>query len=120
MTSRSRIPELEGIEFTGHKSLAEYSKAARALCRDLAQEFDFAAEELMAVLTRQKGHPLLMGIDVKLRARKVAKRLHRAAELTGGAAIESVKLYLEFRQQFGDVIEPAKHRRQDTFDFNDA
>ena len=119
MAPRSRIPELEGIEFNGHKSVAEYAKAARGLCRDLAQEFDYSAEEIQVVLSKQKGHPLLMGVDTRLRARKVAKRLHRAAELAGGAAIESVKFYSEFRLQFGEVINPPKTKPKEAFDFND-
>ena len=120
MGNRSRIPELEVIEFKGHKAVAQYSKAARDLCRDLSHEFDFAAEELTAVLAKQRGHPLLMGMDIRLRARKVAKRLHRAAELAAGAAIESVKLYQEFRLQFGDVINPPKNPAAKSFDFNDV
>ena len=119
MATRSRIPELEAIEFKGHKSVAQYSKAGRDLCRDLSAEFDFAAEELQAVLARQKGHPLLMGIDTRLRARKVAKRLHRASELAAGAAVESVKFYAEFRLQFGEVISPAKEKPRMDFDFDD-
>jgi hypothetical protein len=117
--TRNRIPELESIEFTGHQSVARYAKEARALCRDLAHEFDFAGEELQAVLSRQKGHPLLMGVDIRLRARKVTKRLHRASELAAGAAVESVKLYQEFRLQFADAITPKDRKPAKAFDFND-
>jgi hypothetical protein len=116
----TRIPELSGIEFTGHKSVADYSKKLRALMRDLSYETDFAAAEIYAVLSRQKGHPLLMGVDVKIRARKVAKRLRRVSELCGGGAVESVRFYREFRLQFSDVIRPAPKAKAKAFNFNDG
>jgi hypothetical protein len=118
--TRKRIPELESIDFTGAKSVANYSKTLRDLSRDMSNESEFAAEELTAVLSRQRGHPLLAGIDVRMRARRVARRLYRAAQLYNGAAVEAVKLYQEFRVQFADVITPkapAKPARR--FDFDD-
>jgi hypothetical protein len=119
-TGRKRIPELESIEFTGASSLAEYSRALRNLSRDIANETEFAAEELLAVLSKQKGHPLLAGIDTRLRARRVAKRLYRASELYLGGAVEAVKLYQEFRKQFTDVIKPkASKKPARLFDFDD-
>jgi hypothetical protein len=117
--AKQRIPELSGIEFTGHAAITEYSKTLRALMRDLAYELDFAAEEIQAVLSRQRGHPLLFGIDVRLRARKVAKRLRRASELCAGAAVEAVKFYQEFRKQFAEVINPQRAKPRQAFDFND-
>jgi hypothetical protein len=118
MSTSKRIPELQSIEFKGHKSVQRYSQALRDLNRDVAHEAEFAAEELQAVLARQKGHPLLAGLDVRLRARKVAKRLRRSAELSAGAAVEAVKLYAEFRAQFTEVIKP-KEKKDKGFDFND-
>ena len=119
-TGRKRIPELEAIEFTGAKSIAAYSRSLRDLCRDIANECEFSGEEVIAVLSRQKGHPLLAGIDVRIRARRVAKRLFRVSQLQNGAAIESVKFNQEFKLQFADVINPkpdkAPARR---FDFDD-
>jgi hypothetical protein len=118
--TRKRIPELEAIDFTGAKSVADYSKALRDLSRDMSNESEFAAEELVAVLSRQKGHPLLAGVDTRIRARRVAKRLYRAAQLYNGAAVEAVKLYQEFRLQFADVIKPKPSRAPArAFDFED-
>lgn len=117
--ARQRIPELSGIEFTGHTSVAQYGQELRALMRDCADETRFGAEEIYAVLSRQKGHPLLLGVDVRMRARRVARRLHRVSELNEGAAIEAVKFYHEFRRQFADVISPAPRRTRQMFDFND-
>jgi hypothetical protein len=106
--SGSKIPELETIEFTGAASIAEYSRAGRRHARDLAGELHSAAEEVKAVLSAQKGNPLLMGVDVRLRARKVARRLERAAELADGMALEIVRFNAEFRVQFADVIRPTR------------
>jgi hypothetical protein len=118
-TGHQRIPELSGIEFTGHASVAEYAKRLRNLCRDMSDETAMGSEELYAVLSRQKGHPLLAGIDVKLRARRVSRRLHRVADLMAGAQIETVKFYSEFRVQFADAINPPRRKPAQQFDFND-
>lgn len=116
---RTRIPELKGIEFTGHASIKRYSTKLRELQRDLAHELDYAAEELYAVLCAQKGHPLLAGLDIRLRARRVSRRLHRIAELNAGAAVEAVRFYAQFRQEFQDIINPPKSKPRKDFDFND-
>jgi hypothetical protein len=113
----SKGPELETIEFTGAASIAEYSKAGRRIGRDLAHEVAAAAEEIKAVLSAQKGNPLLLGMDVRLRARKVARRLERAAELADGFALEMVKFNAEFRVQFAPVIRPTR-KRGETRRFN--
>jgi len=112
-----RIPELETIEFKGASSIAEYSRAGRRIGRDLAAEFDQAAQEIQVVLAHQKGHPLLMGVDVRLRARRVARRLERAAELANGLAVELVRFNAEFRVQFAEVLAPPKNKPK-SFDWN--
>lgn len=109
-SGRGRIPELSGIEFTGHESVKDYAGTLRGLFRDLAFEVEFGRGELYEVLSRQSGHPLLMGIDVKLRARRVCKRLDRLAALMGGGVTESVAFYREFRQQFAPAIQPPRKR----------
>jgi len=109
--SGRRVTELERIEFTGAASITEYSRALRALGRDLAAELLQAADEVEAVLSRQKGHPLLMGLDCRVKARRTAARLKRAAEAAGGIATEAVKFNTEFRTQFADVLNPQPRRR---------
>jgi hypothetical protein len=110
-SGRSRIPELSGIEFHGHESVRQYANAIRVLCRDLACELEFGSGELYQVLSRQAGHPLLLGLDVKLRARRVCRRLDRLARLMGGGTTESIAFYMEFRRQFADVIRDKKSRK---------
>ena len=112
-----RIAELSGIEFEGAKDITVYAKAGREVCRDLAMELEAAAEMVLGVLSRQQGHPLLFGIDVRIRARKVSRRLQRAAECAQGAGVEVVKFRSEFRYQFANVINPQKVKSK--FDWND-
>lgn len=114
----SKIPELDAIEFTSPRAIADYARALRTLGRTLASELDASAEELSAVLGRQKGHPLLAGVDVRLRSRRVAKRLFRAAELAQGVATEAVRFNTEFRMQFAEILNPRPSSRP-AFDFND-
>ena len=116
---RGRIPELSGIEFTGAESVKDYAATLRGLFRDLAFEVEFGRGELYEVLTRQQGHPLLMGIDVRLRARRVCKRLDRLAALMGGGVTESVAFYREFRLQFAPAIQPPRQpSQQRAFDWD--
>lgn len=113
-----RIAELSGIEFDGAKDVTLYSRKGREICRDLAMEFEAAAEQVLGVLSRQQGHPLLFGLDVRMRARKVSRRLHRAAELIQGGGVEVVKFRAEFRFQFAVLINPPKKPAR-TFDWED-
>jgi CTP:molybdopterin cytidylyltransferase MocA len=115
--SNKSIPELDTIEFKNATSITEYSRRLRALGRDLAAELDASAEEVEAVLGRQAGHPLLMGADVRRRARRVARRLRRARELATGVAVEAVRFNADFRTEFADVIKPAPPKRP-AFDFS--
>ncbi|MDN3356108.1 hypothetical protein [Actinomadura sp. DC4] len=108
MSSRSRIPELQSIEFKGSESVADYSRAGRDLARDLGYELHESAAELQAALAAQKGHPLLLGLDVKLRARRVAAHLKRAAEGQVGVAAALVKMNAEYKRQF---VDPAQANR---------
>ncbi len=119
-SGKARIPELANIPFTGSKSITAYSNEARNLCRDLAVEFDMAADEVYgALIASQKGHPLLLGVDVRLRARRVRNRLKRAAEHARGAAVESVKFHAQFRREFADILNPPKEKAKKKFDWKD-
>lgn len=117
---RGRIPELSGIEFTGRRSVEDYAKALRDLFRDLNAEIEFGGQELYEVLKRQDGHVLLFGIDVKIRAYRVRKRLDRLAQIAGGGAVEAVAFYAEFKRQFIEALHEEKQaKKQVRFDFED-
>ncbi|MEV4183107.1 hypothetical protein AB0J28_16915 [Streptosporangium canum] len=120
---RSRIPELSNIPWGGPRAITDYAKVGRALCRDLHGEFLIGADELYAVLIRSfKGHPVLalMGApDVRLRARRVVRRLKRAAELQKGAGVELVKFHQQFRKEFIDQLPAIKDKKKPVFNWDD-
>ncbi|MFD0685885.1 hypothetical protein [Actinomadura fibrosa] len=119
MSGKSRIPELADIPFTGAKSITEYSQAGRRICRDLAIEFDMGAEEVyQALVATARGNPLLFGVDIRMRARRVSKRLKRASEHQAAAGAELVAFWAQFRKEFADVLNPPKQPKQ-PFDFKD-
>lgn len=120
MSTRKRIPELQAIEFTGTASISRYAKEARSLCREMAWEFEMAGDEVYSVLVATgKGHPLLMKVDVRWRARRVRKRLRRAADYVSSAGVETVRFNVQFRTDFADVITPIPIKPAKRFDFND-
>lgn len=122
---RNRIPELSAIPWEGPRAITDYARVGRALTRDLGEEFALGADELYEVLIRSfKGHPLLAIIgapDVRKRARRVVKRLKRAAELERAAGIELVKFNSQFRKEFIDILPQAKpEKRRQQFNWDDA
>ncbi|MBF8187298.1 hypothetical protein ITP53_16475 [Nonomuraea sp. K274] len=121
---RGRIPELSNIPWAGPRAITDYARTGRDLCRDLGEEFAIGSDELYAVLIRSfKGHPVLALLgapDVRLRARRVVKRLKRAAELQKGAGVELVKFHAQFRREFVDVLPQANpEKRKSSFDWKD-
>ncbi|MEU8035728.1 hypothetical protein [Streptosporangium sp. NPDC049078] len=121
---RSRIPELSNIPWEGPRAITDYAKVGRALARDLGEEFNLGADELYAVLIRSfKGNPVLALLgapDVRLRARRVVRRLQRAAELQKGAGVELVKFHAQFRKEFVDVLPQAKPEKRSEFRWDDV
>lgn len=116
--AKTRIPELSMIELNSSSALMKYSQTARDLAREFAYEFDWAAQELEAALIRNgQGNPWLMGLDVKWRARRVANRARRAAELSRGAGAEMVKLWQDFVIQFAPALEQ-RQQKKPSFDFD--
>jgi hypothetical protein len=118
---RARIPELSAIPWEGPVSVTQYAKVGRDLCRDVGEEFALGSDELYAVLIRSfQGHPVLKVFgapDVRMRARRVVKRLKRAAELQRGAGVELVKFHAQFRKEFVEVLPLAKPAKRQTFDW---
>lgn len=112
-TTKKSPAGLDVIEFDGSESVAAYALTSRDHNRALAQEYEGAADDLYTVLRELgQGHPLAFGFDVKIRAGKVAKRLERMAEMASWVAIESVKLNLEYRKQFAELLSPDKARKR--------
>ena len=105
------------IELRSTSGVMDYLSASRNLARDHANELEAAGAELYAVLSRMHGHPLAFGIDVRLKARKVRRRMNRARDLILGGGIECVKAWQTFRIEFGMVLDPPKQDRKPAFDW---
>ncbi|MEU4225995.1 hypothetical protein AB0F17_17000 [Nonomuraea sp. NPDC026600] len=122
---RSRIPELSNIPWAGPTAITRYAQVGRNLSRDLGEEFALGSDELYEVLIRSfKGHPVLSVFgapDVRRRARRVVKRLKRAAELQRGVGVELVKFHAQFRKEFVEVLPQAKpEKRRSDFNWNEG
>lgn len=119
MAKARSIPQLNTIELNSASALKTYSSEARDIAREFAYELDWAAQELEAVLVRNgEGNPWLMGLDVRWRARRVANRARRAAELARGSGTEMVKLWQDFMIQFAPALEQNEKARKPSFDFD--
>lgn len=103
--------DLERIEFQKPSDLEQFSKTGKAVMRDLRDIFEGAAEDTKFALRSIEGHPALFGLDVRVKAWKVANRLRRAAEACNGAALETVRFWAEYQTQFGEPFEAARNRR---------
>lgn len=100
--SNRPINELERIEFTGSLGAAfqQYADEGRRISRRLAFELEAAAGDSQAAMERLHGHPLMFGLDCKIRARRVAKRLKRAQELAAGMGTEVSEFQRAYRKHF--------------------
>ncbi len=116
-SAEERLNAMGEVEFDGAvgKKIAQYGKATQRLGHDLAAEFDEAAAQANKAIRKLKGHPLLIGVDVYLRARWCTRHLRRAAELARGVSAESVRFTLQYRREFLDIqdagTKPAKARK---------
>lgn len=99
-----RIDELARVEFTGSLTVAtyDYGQAMFALGHLLRMELDMAAVESEAAMASLKGHPLLLGLDVRVKARRVAKRLKRAQDLAYGLTAEGHRFHRDYLKYFVD------------------
>jgi hypothetical protein len=59
-----------------------------------------------------------MGMDVRIRARRVCRRLDRLARLMGGGCVEAVAFHAQFRREFGPALQPARQQRRPEFDWD--
>ena len=100
MSVTKRIEELSQIDLADNKALATYARTGRDLCRDLAAELEFAAEQLVEALASIGGNPRLLGADARVRARLVARHMARAAEAVRVAGASLVACRASFERHF--------------------
>jgi hypothetical protein len=104
MARDRKISELARIEFTGPLGAAfkDYSDELSALGQRWRFELDMAASDFQAAASTLRGHPLLLGVDVRMKARRVAKRLKRAQDLAYGLSEEGRKFHRDYVKNFRD------------------
>jgi alpha-beta hydrolase superfamily lysophospholipase len=113
----TRIPELAAIELKSTTALKRYTEESRRLAKDFAAELEMAALEIEAILTSTgQGNPLLLNWDNKLRARRVAVRAARAADLQRGVGVEMTRLWHDFLLAYAPLLQKHKTPAK-TFDF---
>lgn len=106
MADRS-IPNLSAFEIRGTQDVALYSTALRDVSRAMAMEIDFTAAELQTTLSRA-GTSFGDKWTARTKARRVTRRLRRARDLYNGAAIEAVRFWATYRQEYDPMLRPAR------------
>lgn len=105
-----RIDELNSPLNTASE-LEGYLKKVKDLYRDLYMELTFAAEVLqqnlatLPVIDSRANGGILGGANSRLRARRVANQLRKAAEASKYAGGQSVKTWREFTRAFAPEID---------------
>lgn len=97
------------IELRGTEDVALYSASLREVLRGIGAELDLTAAELRATLEYSTGTALDRRI-ARMKARRVARRLHRAKELVDGAAAEAGRLWTTYQSEYADLINPGKRK----------
>lgn len=100
-----RIDEMAGIPFEGSldEKFHALGEVMFALGHLLRMELDMASAESEAAMVSLKGHPLLALVgapDVRIKARRVAKRLKRMEDLADGFAAEGRKFHHAYVKHF--------------------
>lgn len=101
MASRN-ITELSSIEFTGSLGAAfkAYGAELTALGDRWGIELEIASTDAEAAMVAMKGHWYLLGLDTKVRAFRVARRLKRARDLASALAERGEKFPRSYRKHF--------------------
>lgn len=113
-SGEGRIAKLGDVDFRGKvgKHIAEYAKANQYLARDFAAQFHDDGARAYRHLRQLEGHPMLMGVDVRIRARKVQRHFNKLKDLSLALSAESVKFNGQYRKEFlTDRSDHKDHRR---------
>lgn len=113
-----RVTELGDIEFKGTKSVAQFSRKSRDVCRDYAREFDQTGSDFEQIMRAFKRQHSWVRIDILVRARRVARNLRLAREAANTAAKECVAFHAQFRREFADILAAQQKRKKGKTVFN--
>jgi hypothetical protein len=106
-TAEQRLDDIADTEFVGKSiagRVAQYATLTQQFAHDLARELAASSEAAETAMRRLRGHPLLAGVDVRLRARRVSRVLREARELCEGVSAECVAFNVQFRTEFADAL----------------
>lgn len=106
-TAGKRLDEIADCEFVGKNlagRIADYARLTQQFAHDLARELATAEEAAMAAMRQLSGHPMLHGVDVRWRARRVTRVLREARALCEGISAECVAFNVQFRREFAAAL----------------
>jgi uncharacterized phage infection (PIP) family protein YhgE len=101
------VRALDDVELSDQHSLNAFCEALRKLASRLAVETAIGSGQLTAgakVMAKGTGNPLLMGLDVRLKMRKVTKALDSASDHLGDAAAQAVTAWSVFEAEFEEAL----------------
>jgi hypothetical protein len=107
------VRALDDVELTDQHSLHAFCEALRKLSHKLAVETAIASGQLSAgakAMAKGSGNPFLMGLDVKVKIRRVTKSLESASDHLGDASSAAVLAWSTFEAEFEEVL--SKSSRQ--------
>ena len=115
---KRKFSELAKVEFVGSldESFGRYSQVGAHLARQWAFELEMAAGDSQAAMESLRGHPLLFGLDARVKARRVAKRLKRANELASGIATEFERFHRSYKRNFPECTHAVRDELQEAHD----
>jgi hypothetical protein len=101
------VKALEDVELTDQHSLNAFCEALRKLSGRLAVETAIGSGQLTAgakAMAKGSGNAFLMGLDVKLKMRRVTRALDACADHLGSAAASAVTAWTTFEAEFEEVL----------------
>jgi hypothetical protein len=105
------VKALDQIELTDQHTLHAFLQAGRALAHKIAVETSMASGELTAggkEMAKGSGNPLLMGIDVRMKIRRVTKQMDAAAEHMAQAAAAYTATWTVFEREFEEILDRSR------------
>jgi len=99
------------MEFRAASDIANYVQAGRDICRTLGVEFEVTAGELAVLLERESSGKLGDRFSSRRAARKVTRRLRRAAAHQQAAGDELIRFWKDFATTYGELLNPKRRAK---------
>lgn len=110
----ARLDKMGEIVFEGAigKQIATYGRETQKFGHDLAAAIADGEDRARKAIRQLDGHPLLFGVDLRLRARIVTRPLRRARDLAMEVSAEGVKFTLQYRAEFLSISDAGTKAHQ--------